>query len=270
MDKMYAVKENDLKAIGDAIRSKKQTTDLIKIEDMPQEIEDIQGGGDPSEYFNTNPTVEEFPAVSNWVKDYYIKKTGELIIPDTITTLSYLCSDTMLAPKIICGDKITNMESLYAKNTSKSIDVSGLNTSNVTNINNMFYYSSIKKIDISNFDLKKLSTFSSYYGNVFSYCFYLEKVIITPDIIRPLYQWFRGCYSLKVLVIKANTLLTYNATFQNCYHMDGTVNATYNPQGLKDGRIYVPDNLVDSYKSATGWANYGDQILPLSQYVEEN
>ena len=34
------------------------------------------------------------------------------------------------------------------------------------------------------------------------------------------------------------------------------------------GYIYVPDALVDQYKSATNWSVYANQIKPLSEYVE--
>lgn len=54
---------------------------------------------------------------------------------------------------------------------------------------------------------------------------------------------------------------------QYCYCMLGTVNSTYNPNGIK-GRIYVNDNQVDAYKSAPGWSEFADQIYPLSQYDE--
>ena len=56
--------------------------------------------------------------------------------------------------------------------------------------------------------------------------------------------------------------------FTNCYHFTGTVNATYNPDGLKDGRIYVPDDKVEALKSATNWSVYADIIVPLSTLVE--
>ena len=56
--------------------------------------------------------------------------------------------------------------------------------------------------------------------------------------------------------------------FNNCYHFTGTTNATYNPQGLKDGRIYVPDDKVDALKTASGWSTYADIIVPLSTLVE--
>ena len=56
--------------------------------------------------------------------------------------------------------------------------------------------------------------------------------------------------------------------FKNCFHFTGTTNATYNPQGLKDGRIYVPDDKVDALKKATNWSVYADIIVPLSTLVE--
>lgn len=35
------------------------------------------------------------------------------------------------------------------------------------------------------------------------------------------------------------------------------------------GYIYVPDNLVDSYKGATNWSTYANQILPLSSLEDD-
>ena len=56
--------------------------------------------------------------------------------------------------------------------------------------------------------------------------------------------------------------------FANCYHFYGIVNETYNPDGLKDGYIYVPDALVDSYKTADEWKVLASQIKPLSELSE--
>ena len=35
------------------------------------------------------------------------------------------------------------------------------------------------------------------------------------------------------------------------------------------GYIYVQDNLVEQYKSATNWSTYADQIKPLSELPQE-
>ena len=79
---------------------------------------------------------------------------------------------------------------------------------------------------------------------------------------------FSSCYSLTAVIIRTTYKvigLTSTNAFQNCYHFHGTVDATYNPDGLKDGYIYVPDTLVDSYKTATNWVTLADQIKPLSE-----
>ena len=35
------------------------------------------------------------------------------------------------------------------------------------------------------------------------------------------------------------------------------------------GYIYVPDSLVDSYKTATNWSTYASQIKPISELPQE-
>lgn len=62
-----------------------------------------------------------------------------------------------------------------------------------------------------------------------------------------------NCYSLTKLIIRnMNKIPTLSSNaFNNCYHFKGTVNANYNPDGLKDGAIYVPDDKVEELKAAT-------------------
>ena len=56
--------------------------------------------------------------------------------------------------------------------------------------------------------------------------------------------------------------------FAGCYHFKGETHYIYNPKGLKDGRIYVPDDKVDALKTAENWSTYADIIVPLSTLVE--
>lgn len=80
---------------------------------------------------------------------------------------------------------------------------------------------------------------------------------------------FANCYSLKTVVLREEqvaTLANVNA-FNNAYHLTGTVDATYNPNGLKDGYIYVPKDLVESYKTATNWSTYATQFRALEDYT---
>ena len=80
---------------------------------------------------------------------------------------------------------------------------------------------------------------------------------------------FQNCKSLTTIILRANKLCTLrNANaFTGCVHLTGTIDEVYNPHGLKDGFIYVPDDLYDQYMSstATNWVVYQSQIKKLSE-----
>jgi hypothetical protein len=111
-------------------------------------------------------------------------------------------------------------------------------------------------------------------GEAFWGCSLLEKIDIsyfgTSSTIFS-YAFCSGCKSLKALIIRSfgsKYVLDTNA-FGSCYHLLGTVDATYNPNGDKDGYIYVPRTMVDTLKSATNWSTYADQIRALEDYTKD-
>ena len=117
-------------------------------------------------------------------------------------------------------------------------------TSSVTNMQGMFYYCwSLTTIDITHMNITSTSDSS---------------------------QFAYDCYALTKLIIRnMDTIPTLNSNaFTGCCHFTGEKSSTYNPQGLKDGRIYVPDDKVDELKVATNWSVYADIIVPLSTLVE--
>lgn len=67
---------------------------------------------------------------------------------------------------------------------------------------------------------------------------------------------FYGCRKLSTLILGGNEL----NTLDNVDAFNGTI--------IQDGTgfIYVQDNLVDTYKTATNWSVYADQIKPISEY----
>lgn len=138
---------------------------------------------------------------------------------------------------------VTDMSSMFSNCTTLTT-IPQLNTSSVTNMKNMFIYcSNLTTIDISHMNIESPSN-TDYFAN---YCYSLTKLIIRNMTALP--------------------KISSNA-FTSCYHFTGTTNETYNPQGLKDGRIYVPDDKVDALKTATNWSVYADIIVPLSTLVE--
>lgn len=91
---------------------------------------------------------------------------------------------------------------------------------------------------------------------------------------------FNGCKNLSIVNMPLLSGSTIGAScFYNCYDLHtlvlggdtlnplGNTNAFGNagrdtPEGLS---IYVPDNLVDTYKTATNWTAYADKIKPMSE-----
>ena len=76
-----------------------------------------------------------------------------------------------------------------------------------------------------------------------------------------------SCYSLTKFIIRnMDTIPALDSiAFADCYHFTGKINSTYNPKGLKDGRIYVPDDKVAQLKKATNWSKYASIIVGLSE-----
>ena len=149
--------------------------------------------------------------------------------------------------------------------TSVNDLISYNDTENVTNMSNM--YQNCKNLTTVQLDTSNVTSF--YY--TFAYCDNLKTIDIT--YIKPTantYYFAYGCKSLTKLIIRnmpSIPALNSNA-FNYCYHFTGTTDPTYNPQGLKDGRIYVPDDKVEALKTATNWSVYADIIVPLSTLVE--
>ena len=80
---------------------------------------------------------------------------------------------------------------------------------------------------------------------------------------------FNNCYSFRTLILRSETMCNLGGSnaFYYCYHFSGSAHSTYNPDGLKDGYIYVPRTLIDSYKAATNWTTFATQFRALEDYT---
>jgi surface protein len=166
---------NFLADVADAIRTKKGSEEPIAAADFDTEIENLPSGGgaDLNEYFYTE--ITENTSNSNKMTDKIIKKLADVVVDDSVTSLSYAYSGIVgiagRAPKIICNSNVTTLDFLFQSHTGiTSFDVSGLNTSNVTTMRRMFYCGNkdtLKSINFgSNFDTRKVTTMQEmFYGN---------------------------------------------------------------------------------------------------------
>lgn len=69
---------------------------------------------------------------------------------------------------------------------------------------------------------------------------------------------FSGCTNFETLIVRTPSVAQMGSSnlLSNTKIAGGT------------GYIYVPDDLVDSYKAATNWSNYANQIKGLSELTE--
>lgn len=106
-------------------------------------------------------------------------------------------------------------------------------------------------------------------SNMLRYCNKLSTIDL-PVILNIVASMFADCPILTALILRSPTMCTLAKTtaFSNCHHFHGTVNSVYNPDGLKDGYIYVPSALIDSYKTATNWSTFSTQFRAIEDYPE--
>ena len=94
-------------------------------------------------------------------------------------------------------------------------------------------------------------------GSAFQYCNFKKIDLNFVEKIES--SAFYNCTALECVKI-SNTETMCVLADTSAFH--GTLIASGN------GYIYVPDKLIEQYKTATNWSVYASQIKPLSEYVE--
>jgi hypothetical protein len=143
------------------------------------------------------------------------------------------------------------------------------NMSSVTDISYILYGCTSLE-EVSRIDTLKVTTMASSFRG----CYKLKIVDISHYNISSTTNSGSMCrddYSLKAFVIRsfgANYVLNSNS-FESCYHLSGTANSTYNPDGLKDGFIYIPRDMLNTLSQETNWSTYASQLRPLEDYTKD-
>lgn len=232
MSKVF-IEESTLTAIGDAIRDKEGSTDLIAPLDMASKITNLPSGGEelPEEAFNlTGNCVYRF-AYNGW--NWFINKYGNRIttkdisnpssmfyssdqlkeIPfdinlwktstslNPLSNMFYSCRKLEKAPYVIDGERKFN-------SSSSKVDLSSLfsNCNNLREIPYDFFWKYIPNADY--WEGQTNTTLSYAYGsrdNLFAYCYSLRK---HPDI------------SMLAATQTSTYGCIYYYTFHNCYALD--------------------------------------------------
>lgn len=123
-----------------------------------------------------------------------------------------------------------------------------------------FYKSNIKKVSLPNINIVASYSFSN--SSI--------ETVNVPSATAIRSNAFELCRSLTFIDLPAVTQLDTKA-FDNSgvktiiLRSEVLCNLTNTNAFSSSASVYVPDNLVDSYKSATNWSFKADQIKPISE-----
>lgn len=152
------------------------------------------------------------------------ESTTVLVIPPTYNGLPVTCIDTKSFLQVYPPTAI------IIPNSVTSIGVSGLSCTNVTYL----------ALPNSVTDIKNFAFINS---SVLNYAVIPNSVVSMGDRV------FDNCPKLETVCVLAETPpVVGTGMFNGCTSLKG---------------IYVPNNSVEAYKSATNWAAYADYIKPI-------
>jgi hypothetical protein len=208
-----------------------QSCSKLALTNLPNEIIDI---GKNAFYLCSNLALTSLPERLTTINDDCFRSCSKLALtnlPEGLTSIGntafYACS------KLALTNLPEGLTSIGVEAFGSCIGLTIIKIpSNVTTINDSTFSkcSNLKEITFLG-NLVKINSKS--YGGVFNDCSKLTKVILQNVTTVP--------------------QLGHTRAFKNTPIESGT------------GYIYVPDGLVDSFKSATNWSTYAAQIKPISE-----
>lgn len=258
MSKVF-IEETTLTAIGDAIRAKEGTTELVPVSDMATRITAISGGGEggyepPEEAFNLTGNCTYRFAYGGW--DWFIEDFGSRITTSGITNSSYMFEKS----------QITNIP----------FDINYSGSSDCTNMFDACYFlTSIPAIDFKQTSYKDLkymfnscesltsigelsNLYPSAMNNMFSYCHRLRELpkFTNLNLTRVnaynyagASQMFRGCYSLRSIpedFLQQFNQATTNASNHFLYYLCNSNYVLDEIRGLKTGTGTITSNMFSN------------------------
>ena len=281
------VTDTHLTNIANAIRDKKGETTMYKPDEMFENINTIENK-------DLDIQTSFIDMITNGMSSTHITK-----LPNSLTNIKSLAfgkyKDLALTK---LPDNLTNIESqAFQSCTNLALTElpSGLTTikgytfEHCTNLALTELPSGITSIGSDAFEncinlaLTKLpSGLTDLGGYSFRGCSKLAITELPVGITKVQTNTFYSCGGLTELTCLGNITNIASSAFAWCSNLAKFVlpnvtavptidssSFTVTPISKKTGYIYVPDTLVDSFKSATNWSAYADQIKPISE-LEEN
>ena len=295
MSELVIVKKSDIVAVADAVRRNSDTTEPMTLGEIIEGIDEIGatgitpegtieitengtydvttyasatvevGGGGESD---VNPldalidgSITEVTSNATSVKKYKFSDCKSLTTVD-LPNAKYINSYAFQQCSKLSSVLIPNANTIGSYAFEGCTELTFVNSPNVVTVDSSAFYMCRKlpQVFLPNANTIGMSAFKE--------CYLLVTVDL-PKVTSINSSAFNICYSLKSLIIRSETMCTLSNTntFNYCYHFLGTVDKTYNPNGDKDGYIYVPKSLIEDYKVATNWVTYASQFRALEDYT---
>lgn len=154
-----------------------------------------------------------------------------------------------MVTRTLSGDYINNRITSIGSEGLRATQITSLHCENVTSVGG----EAVRQCNyLTNVYLPKCTNLSGY---SFGICPLLERVELGAMTNIRAYDFY-NCSSLTTLIIRTTTKVCSLANV-SAFTGSGIANGT--------GYIYVPDDFVDSYKTATNWSTYAAQIKGLSE-----
>lgn len=218
-----------------------------------------------------------------------LKVSGEITGPNgNMNNMFSNCSNlTSVDLSGLNTSLVNSMENLFRYCTNlNSLNLNGFDTSLVVSMSGAFEgCKSVTSLDLSSWDTSSLT-------NLY-FTFRSDAAVTTlnlsgwdTSLVKRMASTFYGCDNIKYLNLSGWTTESVTETdriFGYLLRLEALVidspsvfrltnsNAFF-ASSIKNGGtgfVYVPDNLVDEYKSATNWTTVADQIKPLSELPQE-
>lgn len=248
----YLIQGDTLTGIADAIREKTGGTLPILASDMAAEISKITTGLDSS---------AEDGLITGMLTEYEnsrVTRIGDRALEyrPKLTSVSFP-SVTDIGNFAFCyGTGLTNVNIPLAKTIRNSAfntcnKLTDADFPNTTTIGQNAFYMCAQLV---NTNFPSVTTIGA---TAFAACGKLTKLDF-PSVTSIMTSAFSNCSLLETLIIRSDSVCT----------LSNTNALASTPIAKGTGYIYVPSALVNSYKSATNWSAYADQIRAIEDYPD--
>lgn len=252
---------NKLNAIGDAIREKTGKTELLTLEQMPIEIESIQGGGEGLE---REEITMNYSYINGWLSDTtssnvtyaWDTSADKPYYPMFLKTLKYMdlrvsCLDRMAYEATKITDELKGMTITLTSTTGDS-DRTFYTCSNLTTLPEIngtlggvfayFCYGCVRLTDVSGLKNLKVNTTSTSAGSdgngkqrFFESCYALRN--IPSEFLLEAGRYPKSEYSSASTSVRSGQWFN-SYTFYNCFSLDEVVNYGVSTQGVNSSGTF--------------------------------